>query len=104
MASKTIKRSFTLLVTANAPTHLQRSSLLEDFHLLNFAVAFLARDTRATLIFALDVPLVWEPNKIRKVMDLHPLNGLIFIVGFSDLFDIFAIGPDDLVAAHTCVA
>jgi hypothetical protein len=82
MTAQTIKRSVSLLVTANAPAHLQWSALLKHFHLFNFTVTLLALQPGSALLFSLNVTLVWKPHKIRKIMNFNPLDRLIFLVGF----------------------
>jgi len=90
-------------MTANTPAHLERRALLEHFHFFDFTVALLALDSCATLVLGLHVTFVRETNKIWAIVHLDPFNGLIFLVGFSYLFNWSLVSMDNLVTSHTGV-
>ncbi len=104
MTTHTVERSLTLFVTANTPSHLEWRALLEDFHLLDFAVTFLALESGTALIFSLNVTLVGETHEIRKVMNLNPLNRLVIVISLSDFLDVGTVCLYNFVTAHTGVA
>src|SRR4051812_32085336 len=82
-------------MTLHAPTHSQRSKLLDAVHLGNVAVAGLACDPFGHM------PLVREINVIRKFVNPDPLDGFAVIISLGDLLDVGAIRFDHPMTVHT---
>lgn len=84
-----------LLMAANAPAHLQRSSLRDDIHGFHSTMTLLALNT------GVHVPLVGKTHKIRKVMNLDPFDGFVLFVFFRKPLNVRLICSDVFMAPHT---
>jgi len=97
MACKTIGRCILLAMATDAPAHLQRSNLLNDFHSLNFSVTVLARKA------GLDVTLVSKSNEVRKVVNLDPFHRFVVFEFLGNVLDVRFVSCDRLVTTHACI-
>src|SRR5437016_7541920 len=86
-----------LTMAFQAPAHGQRGLLLYAIHLLDRAVACLARHSR------LNVLAVIEVHKVGQVVDLDPANRALLLDRFFQLLDFRGLLFHDIVAIHTDV-
>ena len=89
MAHGTVRGRLLLSMAVHAPAHVittpDRVPFAEHAHLLNFAMARLARDVRV------HVAHVGEVGMIRDLIDTHPGDRLIGLDVALDLLDFFGI-------------
>src|SRR2546422_2205360 len=85
---------FGVPVTAQAPLHLQRRSLISDRHLVHPAMTRRAADA------FVHVNAVIEIDVVGEIVDTPPLNWFTRAKAGADRFEVRTVGPDLFVAIH----
>ena len=81
-------------VAFQAPFHVEGVDFPHQRHLIDLPVTGLTPDA------FVDVNAVIEIDKIGKVVDAHPFDGVARAITFADGFEKWAFGPDLGVAGH----
>ena len=82
-------------MTVHTPTHVQARKLINLLHGLDGTMASLTVHTTS------NVRGVIELHVIRKHVNLGPLDGLTFVICFTQFLDIGAVGFHREVTVHT---
>src|SRR6476620_4294196 len=88
-------RSGLTSMTFHTPSHSQRLLLLNSSHSFYISMASLTRNSFCNMSLMREVNIIW------KLMNANPFNGLLFLIGFSDLLNIGAVDLDNRVTVHT---
>src|SRR3989338_3519292 len=92
------RRFLYTIMTVDAPAHLKGRPLFGCEHTLNLSMAGLTfQHGFAIFVLCQNMHLVAESYKIRKVVDLHPLDGFIIVEHFFHLFDRLSARVNNLV-------
>jgi len=83
-----------LPVAVETPTHRQRRDLLHAIHLFDRPVATLAGDLGKHMLAVIEI------HKVRKIMDLDPLDGALLLDCLQKLFDLGRLLLQHAVAVH----
>ena len=82
---------FGLTMTFHTPAHCQIGVLIDLFHILNRPVTGLAFES------VTNVPLMIEVDKVRKHMNLFPLDRFVVDIGLCQFGDVFAVAVSGAV-------
>src|SRR6267154_5105893 len=95
VVSRTERRVRLTDVAVDAPAHVERRCLVNLLHVLDLAVARLARHA------GIDVAHVRKMNVLRKLVDADPRHRLLLIPVRGELFDFRLPRRHDCMASHT---
>lgn len=94
MASDAVEAGALFFVAPDTPTHLKRSYLFDNLHVLNLPV------TRLAIEAGIDMRFVGKVSELWGVVNFDPFNRIVFVVFFGEPLDRFLIGRNDLVTPH----